>query len=115
MHSTVLLLAIVVGASQAHNILVTTMGVSGSQNLLMYRLAEHLADRGHYVTVLKAEVFAEAKTAPLEKAHELKYTVINSQLVDKMKKQFWDVPWREATLPPPSMIMDLYSQVRIHL
>ncbi len=32
-----------------YRMLVTSVGVSGSHNMLMYRLAEHLAERGHDV------------------------------------------------------------------
>jgi hypothetical protein len=32
-----------------YRMLVTSVGVSGSNNMLMYRLAEHLAERGHDV------------------------------------------------------------------
>jgi hypothetical protein len=33
----------------AYNILVTCVGIAGSQNLIMYRLADMLAERGHNV------------------------------------------------------------------
>jgi hypothetical protein len=88
------------------------MGASGSQNLIMYRLAEHLADRGHDVTVLKAEVFAEAKTAPLKRARELKYTAVRPDTVNSLKEIMWAVPWQQSdTTPPPSLLLGLGEQV----
>jgi hypothetical protein len=95
-----------------YNILVTSMGASGSQNLIMYRLAEHLADRGHDVTVLKAEVFAEAKTAPLKRARELKYTAVRPDTVDSLKEIMWAVPWQQSdTTPPLSLLRGVGEQV----
>uniref|UniRef100_A0A915LD55 Uncharacterized protein n=1 Tax=Romanomermis culicivorax TaxID=13658 RepID=A0A915LD55_ROMCU len=52
--------------ASTYNILVSTVAVAASQNLVMYRLADLLAERGHRVTVLKADVFEQVKTPKLK-------------------------------------------------
>lgn len=96
----------------SYNILVTVVGVSGSQNLLMYRLAEHLAQVGHSVTILKAEVFPEAKTPKLTKAKELAYTAVSSDVIDQLRERMWGMPWEEhAGLPPLGLVYQLFTQI----
>uniref|UniRef100_A0A914X8A0 glucuronosyltransferase n=1 Tax=Plectus sambesii TaxID=2011161 RepID=A0A914X8A0_9BILA len=69
-----------------HKILVTCLGASASQNLIMYRLADMLGARGNDVTVLKWELFSEAKGIKLEYAKEIVYPMIlDGQLLDQIR------------------------------
>lgn len=83
--------------SWSYSILVTVLGVSGSQNLVMYRLAEYLGQRGHDVVVLKAEVFPEAKSIPLKHAKELSYELLPSKEMDPLREMMWALPWEKKS------------------
>ena len=57
----------------SYNIVVTTVGVAASQNLIMYRLADMLGQRGHDVTDLKDGILPEVKFPKLQFAKEINY------------------------------------------
>ena len=56
-------------------------------------------------------MFKEAKTHPLKKAHELKYTALDPAVVEEMKSLFQEAPWQQATMPAFSTMKLLWSQV----
>lgn len=68
-----------------YKILVTVLGLSGSQNLIMYRLAEILGKKGHEVTILKKEIIPEAKTPKLTYSKEIAYNAINDDEVSTLQ------------------------------
>uniref|UniRef100_A0A914WEH4 glucuronosyltransferase n=1 Tax=Plectus sambesii TaxID=2011161 RepID=A0A914WEH4_9BILA len=94
-----LLVALSVYASvDGHKILVTCLGISASQNLIMYRLADMLGARGNDVTVLKWEMFSEAKGMKLKYAKEIVYPMIlDNQLLDKIRSKFGFI-WADQSI-----------------
>lgn len=84
------LLFIMPKMGESANILVTAVSVAGSQNLVMYRLADLMGQRGHNVTMLKAEFFPEAKSIPLKHAKEISYSLIKDPEVSKKVGCQWD-------------------------
>jgi len=85
MSYSILFICLIYPTCSAYNILVSVVGIAASQNLVMYRLAELLAQRGHNVTVLNANVFSNVKTAPLKLANELSYEAIKDSEVKIFK------------------------------
>jgi hypothetical protein len=63
------------------------------------------------VTVLKAEVFAEARTAPLKHAHELKYIAVNPDTARRVNEFFWTMPWKDMLIAPMSIMSEMGSEV----
>lgn len=88
-------LTFLVHSTTAYNILVTVFGVSGSQNLVMFRLAEQIAARGHSVTVLRAIIDPTAKTVRMKNVTELTFEALKDQglmkfFKDTATRQAWD-------------------------
>ena len=73
------------GVCNGYNVLVSVVGVSGSQNLIMVRLAEHLAARGHNVLVLQSRFFKDAKMPKMSAAKLLSYDVLNEDIETQIK------------------------------
>uniref|UniRef100_A0A914WFX4 glucuronosyltransferase n=1 Tax=Plectus sambesii TaxID=2011161 RepID=A0A914WFX4_9BILA len=96
---TLLLVALSVYAPvNGHKILVTCLGTSGSQNLIMYRLADMLGARGNDVTVLKWELFSEEKGVKLEYAKEIVYPMaLDGELLEKMRAKTGDI-WADQSI-----------------
>ncbi|VDP26916.1 unnamed protein product [Soboliphyme baturini] len=61
-------------------VIVTNIGISGSQNLIMYRTADLIAARGHDVTVIQGDILEWTKKPPLRFAKEWRYNVTHDSL-----------------------------------
>lgn len=67
-----------------YKILITLPGISGSQNLVMFRLAESLGERGNDVKILNYNILSEAKRTPLKYAEEIIFNITDSHVVKQV-------------------------------
>ncbi len=96
----ILLSAILLPSVSSYRILISVLGVSGSQNLVMYRLAEYLGQHGHDVLILKAEVFPEAKSIPLKFSKELTYELVPPAEIAPLRETLYTMPWETTNASP---------------
>lgn len=73
--------------NECYKVLITLPGISGSQNLAMFRLADMLGERGNDVTIFSYEMYSDAQKPPLKYAKEISFNIIENQEVNKISTQ----------------------------
>ena len=62
-----------------YKVLITSVGMSSSQNLFFYRLGELLAEAGHDVTVLNSVILPEMKRPKPVRIKEISYRAVTDE------------------------------------
>uniref|UniRef100_A0A914VDN0 glucuronosyltransferase n=1 Tax=Plectus sambesii TaxID=2011161 RepID=A0A914VDN0_9BILA len=99
--STVRLLALlfVWQSANGFKILITTVGLAGSQNLVMYRLADLLGAHNNDVTILKWIVNPEAPQPKLKYAKEISYPLVGGEDPwESIEAGLNQLPWKTHSL-----------------